>query len=60
MTFIAIPRARHLPLLSALGDSVRRVRSRHSLTPQERHNMHVTNTLAADFTACLADHLAYR
>ncbi|WP_405164631.1 hypothetical protein OG203_05820 [Nocardia sp. NBC_01499] len=51
MTFTAF--SRHV---SALGASARRIKARHTLTPQERHNLRSAGTGAAIYTASLGGH----
>ncbi|WP_162958083.1 hypothetical protein [Nocardia yunnanensis] len=57
MATIAFPRVRtQLTVLSVLGDSVRRVRARHELTEQERHNLSLSRSRSAVYTASLGGH----
>ena len=50
---------RHVSVLSVLADSARRIKARHTLTPQERRNMRAACGGAAVYTASLGGH-SYR
>ncbi|MFB7716112.1 MULTISPECIES: hypothetical protein [unclassified Nocardia] len=54
MTFIAFQRP--MSVLSVLGESAQRIRERHTLTPQERHNMSLSRDRVAVHTASLGGH----
>ncbi|MFF3572334.1 hypothetical protein [Nocardia jiangxiensis] len=45
---------------SILGESVRRIRARYDLTPQERHNLHLAHIPPAVVTASLGGHTNHR
>ncbi|WP_067898717.1 hypothetical protein [Nocardia vaccinii] len=47
---------RRAALRTTLGESVRRVRARYNLTPQERHNLHLAHIPPAVVTASLGGH----
>ncbi len=46
-------------LRGALGESVRRIRARYDLTPQERHNLHLAHVPPAVVTASLGGHAGH-
>ncbi|MFE3024835.1 hypothetical protein [Nocardia tengchongensis] len=48
--------SRQLTALSVLGDSARRMKARHTLTAEERHNMAVSRGRGAIHTAALGGH----
>lgn len=58
MTFTTFPR--HGSLMTALGESARRVRARYNLTPEERHNLCAGHTPLAVVTASLGGHSHHR
>jgi hypothetical protein len=58
MTFHAF--TRHNSMMTALGESARRVRARYNLTPEERHNLRAAQTPLAVVTASLGGRAHHR
>ncbi|MEU6585255.1 hypothetical protein [Nocardia sp. NPDC046763] len=56
MAVIAFPRSGHVSLTASLTDSVRRYVTRHRLSEQERHNLHLARGRSAVYTASLGGH----